>query len=287
MSTETFPARLHALFAQDTLDALVIRRGPSKRTAVIGWDRKTDVFTLGQWLNGRIYERRSDLSPDGKHFIYFAMNGKWNRMGSWTAISKTPYLCALTLFAKGDCWNGGGLFQSKDSYWLNDLNDGYGHTQQFDQSKLTRRLTRPSSESYGGECPGVYYLRLQRDGWTLIQNPNTTKLGELQIFEKPLHAGWILRKFAHATTDHPVGKGCYFDTHSLMQTKSHTLLECPDWEWAELDRNRIVYAEHGKLYAAELNQHGLSTPKLLFDFNAMRYKRIKAPYDQGVRRVKA
>jgi cytochrome bd-type quinol oxidase subunit 2 len=30
---------------------------------------------VGQWLKGRIYERRSDLSPDGKHLIYFAMNG--------------------------------------------------------------------------------------------------------------------------------------------------------------------------------------------------------------------
>ena len=53
---------------------------------------KTNEFALGQWLKGRIYERRSDLSPDGKYMIYFAMNGKWNSIAkwSWTAISKAP-----------------------------------------------------------------------------------------------------------------------------------------------------------------------------------------------------
>ena len=79
-----------------------------------------------QWLKGRIYERRCDISPDGKHLIYFAMNGRWREeaKGSWTAISRALYLTVLTLLAKGDCWHGGGLFVGNDAYWLND---GYGH----------------------------------------------------------------------------------------------------------------------------------------------------------------
>jgi hypothetical protein len=92
--------------------------------ATLLWNRKTDEFQLGQWLKGRIYERRSDLSPDGKHFIYFAMNGKWSSeaRGSWTAISRAPFLKALAVFPKGDCWHGGGLWTASRKYWLNDGN---------------------------------------------------------------------------------------------------------------------------------------------------------------------
>ena len=219
MSTGTFPARLHALFAQDTLDAVVIRRGPSKRTAIIAWDRKSDIFTLGRWLNARIYERRSDLSPDGKHLIYFAMNGKWHDIGSWTAISKAPYSSELALFSKDDCWNGGGLFESAHSYWLNDLNNGYGHKQVHDDGSLERTLAAPWPESYGGECPGVYYVRLQKSGWVLTHTYEPSRHEAIHTFEKSLNSGWVLRKLANADIHHPVGKGCYYDTHSLVQAK--------------------------------------------------------------------
>src|SRR5436190_13778779 len=85
------------------------------------WDRRRDTCRVGQWLKGRIYERLSDLSPDGKHFLYFALNGKWQSesRGSWTAISRAPYLKALAFFPAGDTWGGGGLFTTAHSYWLN------------------------------------------------------------------------------------------------------------------------------------------------------------------------
>src|SRR5687768_13881314 len=160
--------RLHVLMARDASAAVVIRRGPTRHTAVIGWDRKTDRFTLGQWLYGRIYERRSDLSPDGKHLIYFAMNGKWSSesRGSWTAISRAPYLKALAFFPKGDCWLGGGLFTGNRSYWLNG---GDCHTEVGNTDHLERDLEFRPSGSFGGECLSVYYPRLLRDGWTRIE----------------------------------------------------------------------------------------------------------------------
>ena len=117
-----FPARLHVLLASHAPLGVVIRRGPSKHVASVLWNRRRDEFQLGQWLKGRIYERRSDLSPDGTHMIYFAMNGKWTSesKGAWTAVSRAPYLKAIAMFPKGDCWNGGGLWTNKNSYWIND-----------------------------------------------------------------------------------------------------------------------------------------------------------------------
>src|SRR5215472_15285961 len=109
--TRRIPPRLHVLLASQAPIGVVFRRGPSKSVCSILWNRKTDEFELGQWLRGRIYERRADISPDGRFLIYFAMNGKWNSetKGSWTAISHAPWLKAIALFGKGDCWNGGGL----------------------------------------------------------------------------------------------------------------------------------------------------------------------------------
>ena len=69
---ERIPARLHVILARDASKAVVFRRGPSNRVCTVGWDLETDTFTMGQWLKGRIYEYRSDLSPDGELMIYFA-----------------------------------------------------------------------------------------------------------------------------------------------------------------------------------------------------------------------
>src|SRR6185369_16654475 len=120
-----FAARVHVLLARDASVGVALRRGPSKRVCTVLWNRRKDEFRVGQWLNGRIYERRSDLSPDGKYLIYFAMNGRWESEagGSWTAISRAPYLKAIAIFPKGDRWNGGGLFTGKATYSLNEVLD--------------------------------------------------------------------------------------------------------------------------------------------------------------------
>src|SRR5213082_1309660 len=104
-----FPARLHVLIARAAKVGLVIRRGPSKSVCTVLWNRERDTFKLGQWMRGRIYERRSDLSPDGRHLIYFAMNGRWQigAKGSGAGILRVPDLEAISLFSKGDCWHGG------------------------------------------------------------------------------------------------------------------------------------------------------------------------------------
>jgi hypothetical protein len=271
------PARLHVLLARDAPAAVVIRRGPSRHVAVVGWDRRTDRFTLGQWLYGRIYERRCDLSPDGRHLICFAMNGRWQSKvkGSWTAVSRAPYLKALTLLAKGDCWHGGGLFVSSKEYWVND---GYGHQLLHDDARLRRSTKYPWHESYGGECPGVYYLRLQRDGWTMKRTAPDGSGSDVTLFDKRVGGHWRLRKRAYATLDRPVGRGCYFDRHELWNARTETGIDFPQWEWADVDGGRLVWAEDGKLFAGRVERDGLHGVSQLFDFNPMRFERIEAPY---------
>jgi hypothetical protein len=272
-----FAPRIHVLLASQAPVGLILRRGPSKQVAAILWDRRRDVLQLGQWLKGRIYERRSDLSPDGKYFIYFAMNGKWKgeARGAWTAVSRAPYLQALAIFPKGDCWHGGGLWTGNATYWLND---GYGHSVLRDSLVVRRDRTYQPSLQFGGECPGVYYPRLIRDGWKLIERRQLAKAKNQDVFEKPIGTGWILRKIAHAESGAPAGKGCYWDEHELVNSTSGAVIACPKWEWAELDGKRLVWATDGKINCAKVRKHGLGVETELFDFNEMAFTPVEAPY---------
>jgi hypothetical protein len=156
---QPIPPRLHVLLSREGTGAVVIRRGPSRFTCTYGWNRQDDSFVLGQWLRGRIYERRCDLSPDGQHLIYFAMNGRWESetAGSFTAVSRAPYLKVVDV--------------------------GSGRT-----------------------------------------------------------------------------------------------LEFPDWEWADLDRQRLVWTEAGKLQAAQLGPSGPTQVEVLRDFAQDVPARTPAPY---------
>jgi hypothetical protein len=107
--------RLFVIPARDRPRAVILRRGPSAWAHVIVWDTDRDNFDHGAWFRGRIYEDRCDVSPDGELFLYFALQGsrwKTSYRGSWTAVSRPPWLHALTLWPQGDTWGGGGRFVS-------------------------------------------------------------------------------------------------------------------------------------------------------------------------------
>jgi len=59
---------MYAILPRKAPFGAVFRRGPSKSVLLIGWNTSNDTFQQGQWLRGRIYERRCDLSPDGNYF---------------------------------------------------------------------------------------------------------------------------------------------------------------------------------------------------------------------------
>lgn len=93
--------------------AVVVRRGPSSWAHLTLWDTRNDVFTPGAWLAGRIFAEKCDLSPDGALFVYAAYQGRRLMTGytdSWTAISRPPWLHALSLWPMGTTYGGGGRF---------------------------------------------------------------------------------------------------------------------------------------------------------------------------------
>jgi hypothetical protein len=264
-----FPARIHALLARDVPVAVVLRRGPADAVCSLLWDRTNDSFELGQWVRARIYERRCDLSPDGRHLIYFHRKSH----GSWTVVSRAPWLRGIAVWNKGDCWQGGGLFTSNRTYWLNGCHCSGNTSNEVEPDPAYR----PAAH-YGGECPGVYYVRLQRDGWALKERERG-----FAIFEKPLAGGWLIRKYAHEQVGPPQGKGCYWDEHELEHAGCQRRLAFPNWEWAEADRGGLVWAERGCLFRAGLEAAGPGPARLLRDFNGMSFELRTAPYQTSRR----
>jgi hypothetical protein len=165
--------RLFVLLARNAPFGVIFRRGPSNQVLLIKWDIERDTFEYGQWLRGRIYERRCDLSPEGDMLLYFAAN--WRKpYQSWSAISRPPFLTALALWPKGDGWGGGGLFVSRDSVLLNH------RTHEAALAQNTAVPTWLSVAPFGdrpgwGEDDPLWSARLQRDGWRLTTSPKKTK----------------------------------------------------------------------------------------------------------------
>ena len=118
----TAPAcHLEFIFNRGKTHGVILRRGPSKQVLAIRWDMTTDNFTAGQWLNGRIYAERCSLSPNGEYFAYFAANHRSGSLGSWTAVSRPPFLTAIGLWScGGGTWFQGGEFVDDQTFviWL-------------------------------------------------------------------------------------------------------------------------------------------------------------------------
>lgn len=164
------PCRLHFLLAREAPTGVLFRRGPSRWVRLIKWNVADDTFELGQWFKGRIYEKRCDLSPDGSKLIYFAQKMNHRTLNdaeysyAWTAISRPPYLTAVALWRKGDCWNGGGLFETNSRVWLNHYPGGSAHP-----DHQPTGLDVVDQIDQRGEDDTVLDRRLSRDGWKLCQ----------------------------------------------------------------------------------------------------------------------
>ena len=102
--------------------------------------------------------------------------------------------------------------------------------------------------------------------------------GRVDVFEKQIDRDWQLCKIAHAQTGSPEGKGCYWDEHRIVNRNLGIQFDYPDWEWAEIDGQRLVWAAGGKLFSGILGSRGLVCETELYNFNPMKFRPIKAPY---------
>jgi len=304
------PCRLHFLLAREAPVGVLFRRGPSRWVRLIRWNVADDTFDLGQWFKGRIYEKRSDLSPDGTKVIYFAQ--KINRRTltdpgftyAWTAISRPPFLTALGLWPKGDCWNGGGLFETNARVLLNHA-DASPH-----ESHPAKGLDVISAVVALGEDNSVLDRRLSRDGWRLVQPwqgrfiESPYALAHQEMMERGLSVEEMMkesfrRNLHELSTDsghitdapeirekaRPIGGDTLVMTLHLdkfarrykFRLRETRLPALNGAEWADWDqRGRLAFARDGKLVVAEKAGERW-TVRGLADFNAQKPEAMVAP----------
>ncbi len=165
--------RLYAILARNAPFGVVFRRGPSRNVLLIGWNTSDDTFQRGQWLKGRIYERRCDLSPEGDLLLYFAASYR-KPYYSWSAISRPPFLTALAMWPKGDGWGGGGHFLSPTRMALNHRDNEFKLAEGFSVPRWLQIKQFGERPGWGEDDP-VWSERLKRDGWKLVGYPTKTK----------------------------------------------------------------------------------------------------------------
>ena len=193
---------------------------------------------------------------------------------TWTAISRAPFLKALDLWFNGSDWNGGGKFIDETTVWINKPHPGRGdHLHHIRSGRFTELIQPPVPEwetENGGEDPGIYLFRLERDHWQDKGFENG-----VSFYEKSGGGGLILLKeFGYSKIE-----SIYREINFVRDASGKCLLGGKSWEWADLDarRDRIVYAEKGAIFALD-PRGGKLEPRLLHDFGDMQFEALKAPY---------
>ena len=282
-SKGSVPARLFMIFARKSPTVVIFRRGPSKWVQLIKWNTATDVFEPGQWFNGRIYERRSDLSPDGSLLIYFAQKISARSMKdieytyAWTAISRPPFLTALALWPKGDCWHGGGSFPKGGVVLLNHkpavANPHKNH-------KPRKLLVIPNPNARGEDDP-IFSERLERDGWLLKQDWKFKNRGYPEMYHtmQPEIRERVNPNRTYAIKlERSLERLVYSEEFALVNLKTSQITECPQASWVDWDQQgRLVMARAGKIFALSMAKTGKFDEELLIDLNPSKPESFAPP----------
>ena len=208
---------------------------------MISWDTDRDEFRLGQWLKGRIYEHRCDLSPSGQKLIYFVGSYR-NPMRTWTAVSRPPFLTALLLWPKGDAWGGGGLFENERTILLNH---GSHHRQLADGFHIPRTIAVNPLGNYAGrgEDDPIWSIRLERDGWLLKrkgkyrENKGKPRIW-IEYIEKELRVkqqgAWTLEMLFAGISE--VDGPWYLMEYRVVDQHGNVVLDLGRTDWADWSR---------------------------------------------------
>jgi hypothetical protein len=282
-AAKAVPCRLSVFLARSAPVAVVLRRGPTRWVQLIKWQTDCDRFEAGQWFKGRIYERRCDLSPDGSLLIYFASKINSRTLAdseythAWTAVSRPPYFTALALWPKGDCWHGGGLFLGARHIWLNHKPEvAVPHPMHLPKGLKVE----PNPEACGEDWP-VWFRRMERDGWWLVQEgafpltDNGWRTEQPEVWERSSRAsGMRLRRSTDAISFQHLG-GPFMESFRLVLDTGEIPVQNASWaDWDQADR--LVFARAGSLFAGVI-ENGRMVERKLIDLNANAPSPVEAP----------
>jgi hypothetical protein len=249
---------------------------------LIRWHRSADTFQFGQWFKGRIYDHRCDLSPSGERLLYFAADYK-KPYYSWTAVSRPPFLTALALWPKGDCWGGGGQFETENNILLNHRDGEMTLARSFRRPKFVKVAPFGAHSGWGEDSP-LFEVTLQRDSWNLINpgkviehsfnSPVWFTFDPPEIWSKPNPTVKTLVLHRMLTGIHRRG-GSTFVTEAAVLTKRATALRLGEIDWADWDTNGdLLYSQDGCLYRRRADKDSFYEPTCLLDLTDLRFRNL-------------
>ena len=199
------------------------------------WRLDDDAIVEGRPIRARVYERKSDISPDGRWLIYAAY-GRGPDLpfhgDGYTAISRPPGLKADFFAPMGSTWFGGGVFDAEGRLALR-LEIDARERDMIDRAGIPTTAWPPddiASPSSNERAFDNIHWRLIRDGWRQADGG----------YEKPF-AGGVLRKVLNERTER----------HELSHTLAPSAPQPASWEWAEVFGNELLFAAHGAVYRAQ------------------------------------
>lgn len=222
---------------------------------MILWDLRAGIFTPGQWVAARIYERKCDLCPDGHRFIYSARGGGKDLRPSdsaYSAISNPPEFTAKSFWRFSTTYGGGGLFIDNRTFWCVGARCA-------DALRTEPGLKQIEAYQPDGPAPqdrerqfDLIHWRLLRDGW--VMDGPVYKLHR---------TGWTLEK-----SFDPL-----FERH-LLHHEAGAIIDGETWEWATLFSDDLLYASAGGIWRQPLPTKArtaecLPPPCRLADFSDM------------------
>jgi len=243
------PCRLFVYLARSAPIGVVLRRGPTDWARLSLWRTDTDVVEHGQWIKGRVYERRSDVSADGRLFAAFVRQsgGRQRERGAadtWIALSRPPYFTAQAVWFIGGTYHTGAFFPGDDSLWLGFSDDT---APDVGQTPAGLRIAAPRSILYVDGTSEwtdrtVHFNRLLRDGWTILENePYAT------LWQRRHPQGGSTLRMTHVFDDFTNIGGPYVVEYSVT-TDAGLSYDVGRATWADWDQQgRLVVARQGQL----------------------------------------
>jgi hypothetical protein len=248
--------RIYCIPATEAPVVAVFRRGPTNWSHVGRWDLAERRYEPGAWLAGRIFPRRSDLSPDGRVLCYFAHkpSATWGHGEAYVALSKLPWLTALHAFGTCGTWTRGYYFTAD------------GGCDSPEHVKLPIRyglrsipVVQFANERHRGweEAPDSP-LRDPKDIWDERRNARMQKAqpgGNRILYVESV--GWAGGEFG---VDQAVdGLRVRYSLESDGNLKQLNELQWADWD---REGKLLVATRSGKLQVLNLDDNG---PEILFE----------------------
>lgn len=267
--------RIYVLLAREAPVGVIIRRGPSRRVHLVLWQTDADTFEPGQWLSGRIYERRCDLSPSGKYFIYAVAKYDYGKdLLTWTAISRPPYFTAIAL------WNrtadiGGGFFESDEEVIINQClfwEDG-GGKRELPIIKVGMTTDR------GWEQTELMLQRHVRNGWQIVEDKN--QIDKILFKSHQYFNDGEIFLYQHIRNYYHSGRSK--EDYTLADNEGKVLVEMEKLDWADLDKNGdLLFSKEGKIFRlSHLDEAPYLPPienaKELLDLSKYSFQKVPPP----------